>query len=119
MALTSDITSTITQINTYIKTNGNEEVTATIMNTILQLIVGLISEAYTGTFDNADLDADYEITITHGLATLLPQVLIYDNNNQLIGPANVGITVVDDDNIKLSLQDSITGTWSYLIIKHD
>lgn len=119
MATQAAISNVTNQINTLITDQHNEEVTGTAMNTVLHLIKALAPSSYTGSFANAALDASFEITIAHSLNTSYPAVRVFDGNKRELSAANIEITVIDANNIKLGLGDVITGTYTYIITKND
>jgi hypothetical protein len=119
MATLAQIATVTSQINTLITDEHNEEITGTVLNTVMHLIKGLAPSAYTGNFANANLNGSYEITINHGLNTSLPAIRIFDENNRELGAANVEITIMDANNIKLGMGSSIAGAHTYIIAKND
>lgn len=119
MATPAHIQNVTEQINTLITDQHNEEITGTILNTVLHLIKALAPVAYAGTFDNGDLDVDYSIDIGHNLGTLYPDAKVIDGDGRIMGAANVEFTVIDEDNIRLGMGASISGTHSFIITKHD
>ncbi len=119
MATSAQISNVTSQINALITDQHNEEVTGTALNTVLHLIKALAPTAFTGSFDNGDLDASFEIIVTHSLNTSLPSVRVFDGAGREYSAANVEITIVNANSIKLGLGDEISGTFTYIIIKHD
>lgn len=119
MATQAQINNVTNQINTLITDQHNEEVTGTALNTVLHLVKALAPASYTGSLNNGNLNGSYEITINHGLNTLLPAVRVFNGNKREYSAANVEITVVDANNIKLGFGDVITGTFTYIITKND
>jgi len=106
-------------IDIKITENFNEENSGENLNLLLHEIKDLLSLAKKGTFQNTDLDENYEIEIAHELGTEYPDISIWDNLGKEQGPASVHRTVVDENIVRFSLGDTITGIWRYNIIKHD
>ena len=119
MATSTQIDNVTTQINTLITDQHNEEITGTIMNTVLHLIKDLAPVVYTSTFDNGDLDVDFQIDVEHNLGTLFPDVKLIDGNGKIMGAANAEFTVIDEDTVRIGMGALISGTYSYIILKHD
>jgi len=119
MATTAQLATVTNLINTLITDQHNEEITGTVMNTVLHAIKALAPSAYTGDFDNADLDGEFTIDIEHNLNTLLPDVKVVDNTGRILAGANIEAIVIDADNVRIGLGTSISGTYKYIILKHD
>jgi len=119
MATQTQIDAVGSQINSLITDQHNEEVTGTILNTVMHAIKDLTPEALTGSFDNDDLAVDFTIDVEHSLGTTLPDVKVFDNTGRQLGPANIDIVVVDQDTVRLGIGAAITGTYTYIVVKHD
>jgi hypothetical protein len=119
MATALQIQGVTSQINNLITDQHNEEITGTILNSVLHAIKALAPVCFPGTFLNTDLDADFNIEIEHGLNTSHPDVSIKDNNGRVLTPTNFELYIIDANNIRVGMGAAITGTYSYKISKND
>jgi len=119
MATATQILTVTNSINTLITDQHNEEITGTVMNSVLHLIKALATVVYTGTFDNADLDVDFDVEITHNLNTLFPDVMLIDNNDRLLSAANFELTILDANTVRIGMAAAIDAAHSYKISKND
>ena len=117
---TIDRISTVTdQINNLITDEHNEEVTGTILNTVFHLVKDLAPVSDLGTFNNASLDSESNLTIEHPLDTLFPDVFVKDNNGRVLSPTNFEFYVIDNTHIRIGMGGPIEGEYSYKIVKND
>lgn len=68
----------------------------------------------TATFENADLDVDYKLTVVHGRNSSLVKATLIDGDG--VEQQTAGIfQITDPDTVVFSLNAAITGTWRYIL----
>ena len=93
-------------------TGGTDKALSAEQGKILAALIP--GEAATATFESADLDVNYDLLVNHGKNTNFVKATILDGDG--IEQQTAGIfTVVDADNIKISLNAPIAGTWRYIL----
>ncbi len=79
----------------------------------LQDLPDVIGSRYIDYFENADLDVNNEINISHGLDDADVLIQVYDGNNNLVLPLET--TIVDLNNVRLSFSMDIDSTYKIIV----
>jgi hypothetical protein len=118
-------------IDSIIASNGNGAITGPVLNQILTHFIdscvfklnntggGSGDTLYTNILTLADLDVDSAVEIIHNLNTLVPIVIVWDNNGEILTGINFSAKVIDANTVELTFEDPPAGeeSYKYMVIK--
>jgi len=102
-------------------TNNRRLITGANANTMAQKIANIFVTkdepvpSYVIAVQQTDLDINNQIIITHGLGTIVPGVIIYDENDYIAGPSLCKVNPITKNTVQLTFYDDIplTGNGTY------
>lgn len=111
---------TTTEIQAWVDANftGNPKISPSAMRTFWGMLRDNYSHvddplgSYSAQIENADLDGNLQITITHNLGTLVPDFVMQDENGSIMYDDYFEARVITADTIQLTFFDVIPATGS-------